>query len=175
MRGVVVRCVVALVLMPVLSACGGDDSEPEPTPIIASPTATPTPTPVESETAAAEETPEEFIERFFEASDEMHASGEDEGYLALTKGCRSCDELARTVTGIYADGGTIRNVRWEVTDIKPRAALDYDALVNVGPSKLRRSASAKWELSVGGEVSFHVRLDRVAEKLRVITMSVAAE
>ena len=179
MHRVVVRFLVPVALLALTAGCGGGDPEPEPTPIIASSTSTPTPTP--SETAAAEEAPEEFIERFFEANQVLRDTGEAKPMLALTQKCNSCDSMADGVSAMYESGGAIEGEPWTVDSIRQRGdasrVQNFDVNVDIPSSRSRSSATAAWSKRPGGlaTIDLQLRKSRGGGEWRVVTFTVVSE
>ena len=62
------------------------------------------------------ETPEEFVERWVQLSNEMQQTGETEAYLEVSRECVTCRQVAKTVQRIYARGGRIETQGWKIRD-----------------------------------------------------------
>ncbi|WP_110182301.1 hypothetical protein [Nocardioides solisilvae] len=136
-----------------LAGCA-DDPEPK----FAEPTEAASASPSESATQAAAETPEEFIRRWAELSTDMQNTGDTEAYLAITKGCRPCQDTADNISGIYAAGGSVEWGGMTVERIKTLSGGAFDVWTTSKPTRYRRSASASEKRLPGGRVKYQLVL-----------------
>ncbi|WP_310529639.1 hypothetical protein [Nocardioides sp.] len=147
-----------LVPLVLLSACSKDDPAPK------MPDATTSePSPTETSSTATPESPEAFIRRFNAANVSMQATGEPEDFLALTRGCRPCDETAEQVASFYERGGFVRWPGWEILRVKastPSSATRIEVRVDVnsGRTRYKASSSAKAVVLDGGKVTYQATL-----------------
>ena len=175
MRLRVSGAVVLAALVVVAAGCGGDP-EPILAPTLSASSTSTSATPSPSESEVVEQTPEEFIARFFAANDEMRDTGETKPFLSLSRNCASCDGLAQEVEQIYQAGGAIDGDPWIVSEVVPRGGSnDYTVLVSIPPSRSRTSADGEWVKATGGDVEFHLRLVGSDGARRVGNLTVMAK
>ena len=69
----------------------------------------PSPTPTSTSTSPTPdaETPEEFVRRWVEVSNEMQNTGKTGEYRSLSRGCRPCTAVADQVEGYFGAGGYV--------------------------------------------------------------------
>ena len=157
-RRTLARSVAALLLPALLTGCGGDSSIADP-PVQSSPTSSsPTDDPSTHETA------EHFIRRFSVVERRMENTGGITSYVALTKLCRACLELAQQIKGFYDAGGY---VHWDGWTIKRIARYHtggdswaYKVFIDSAPTSYRESATAPVKHLEGGPATEIIRLDR---------------
>jgi len=160
------RTAVAVALSSVvlsLAACSEDEPGPK---------AAEEPTAVETTPAAEQETPEEFIRRWFKASEDMQNTGDTAEYLAMAPECPSCKKLANRVTEYYADGGWIKFKGSTLGTIENYENTENRFLVPVdsGSTEYRTSKTAQTESFQGGKVEFIVTLEPVGDDWQVLEM-----
>lgn len=147
----------ALVPLLLLAACGEDEPQPK----LPEPSATPTPTASESSTAV-QESPEDFIRRFFAADERLQKSGKTGSFLAMTDGCSSCEELAALVHSYYQSGGFVRWDGWTIKAIKELNSTPQHASFRVeaisGPTEYRESAKGPLKRFPGEEGAYLLEL-----------------
>lgn len=104
-----------LLLVPLLTACGGGDSEPDgrtTTGSESTPASRPqSPSlPPEAELSADRTSPEGAIRVWVDTYDVAASNGDTAALLTLSSGaCQTCDGLARSIEQVYADGGWIKS------------------------------------------------------------------
>ena len=161
----VLRSLAALaVSLVLLVSCTNDDPDP-----ILAPSVSPTPTsdePSPTKTASEEpESPEEFIERWVDLSNDMQISGDTKAYLEISKDCRPCVSVATDVAGIYAADGFVDTRGWELIELdqgeKVEQHIDFDARVKSNPVTLKRSAGASLMKLPGGPIGIRFGLTLV--------------
>ncbi len=138
-----------------LAGCS-DDPEPRfeptrsPSPTESSPTATP-----------EAQSPEAFIREWFELNTEMQNTGETEAFLALSRGCATCEQLAARIEGMYAHGGYVAIDFQKVQSIERRAGKEFSVMVQAAPTTYREDANADVARLKGGPNEFimHVAQD----------------
>ena len=115
------RYVAMLLLVSVLTGCGGDPPPAAP-PAPASPTST-TPTPVAAPTMPEEATKNTragavaFVKYYVQLINHAQATGDTHGVeLVSADACRSCRAFIKNVHALYRDGGTIRGGAWLIRD-----------------------------------------------------------
>ncbi len=109
----------ALVMGIAVTGCTGDEPQPDPTPIVASPTESPSESPTPSESAPPEaESAKDFIRRFVAVQNEAQVTGDVKEYRSLQRKCPPCMSLADRVESIYADGGWIKTDGWKIRAIR---------------------------------------------------------
>jgi hypothetical protein len=156
-----VRRALALTLaVPVLLAGCSDD--PEPTPKMPEPTSSsPSPSPTESEEPEAE-SPEEFIRRWVEASNEMQNTGETAEYLELSGDCPQCKQVAARVEAAFDAGGFFRTNGWSILKITDRSRSAkrpvLDLRVDSAPTTLKEAKSDEVVRYPGGILVYRFRL-----------------
>ncbi len=65
-----------------------------------------------------QENPKRFVARWAAAEARMQNTGKVAPYVALSRGCRTCRQLAHTVAGYYAAGGFVHGGAWRIDSIK---------------------------------------------------------
>ncbi|WP_137293564.1 hypothetical protein [Nocardioides dongxiaopingii] len=173
----------ALALALCLGACT-DDPEPK---VEDPPSSTPSVDPVTSAPPTSEptseppsdETPEEFIRRFQAASFDMQSSGDSGPYRALTQNCRSCDNLADSVDGVYADGGTVEISPGSVHNLqilsrrKGTLVIEYD--LRIGPTVIFDRDGEVTQEFAGGVSQFQLNIRRQEGTWRVLRINTLAQ
>lgn len=159
-----VRRALALTLtVPLLLAGCSDDPAPEPKMPDPTPSSS-APSPTESETAEAE-SPEEFVRRWVEVSNEMQRTGDVDAYLKISGECRPCKQVARQVASAFEAGGYVKTKGWTVRSITDRSGGGkpiYDVRVDSAPTELKASKSGKPSRLPGGDLTYRFRLNREA-------------
>lgn len=147
------RTTAAVLAAGLLLAGCSDDPEPRFEP-------TESPSPAESSSSAAPESqsPEDFIREWFELNTEMQNTGETDAFLAASKDCATCSDLADRVDRIYTAGGAIR-IRWQrVVRVslgsRSKTIKQYEVVTETSPTVYRESAGAKTERYEGGQASY---------------------
>ena len=91
------------------------------------------------------ENPKHFITRWAAAESRMQNTGRVAPYLALSRQCRACHQLAHTVARYYSAGGFIHGGAWEVDSIKAIPASSglatYIVRGHAAPMTVRESSS----------------------------------
>ena len=95
-----------------LAACGGDDTS------VADPPISPESTTSSPTQEPQQESAEHFIRRWADAEQEMQNTGSTRKYLDMSKGCKACEVLARTVHRYYVRGGYIHWNGWDIKSIR---------------------------------------------------------
>ncbi|QCW51047.1 hypothetical protein FE634_12705 [Nocardioides dongxiaopingii] len=120
----------ALALALCLGACT-DDPEPkveDPPSSSSTPSVDPvtsaTPTSEPTSEPPADETPEEFVRRWQRELDAMQNSGDPETFLAMTRSCVSCNDLAEGIQSYYADGGYVNFAGTRLISIRSTGGTD---------------------------------------------------
>jgi hypothetical protein len=152
----IVRVLLGIAALPLvlgLTSCSEDDPEPILAP---TPTASPTPSSTATETGPSE-TPEEFIRRWVELSNEMQVTGETEEYLAISSGCRPCNLVANDVEEIHGAGGFVRTDGWEILKF----------IRSSGPAK----RPSEVETLPGGRLIERFHLERMDSSWTMINLS----
>lgn len=138
----------------ILSACGGSSSVADPpvSPSAPSPSADP----------PRHETPEAFIRRWANAEQAMQNTGRTQRYLTLSRGCRACHVLARTVARYYARGGFVHWEGWDIRSIRhyPSAAdsLSFQVRSDSAPTVYRTSGGSPEQHLPGGDITYILTL-----------------
>lgn len=149
----------ALVMGIALTGCNGDEPQPDPTPIVASPTESRSASPTPSDSATPEaESAKDFIRRFVAVQNEAQVTGDVKEYRSLQRKCPPCMSLADRVEAIYADGGWIKTDGWSIRKIERNTKDDYYIDVTSAPTKYRESASAQVKSFEGGRRRHHIFL-----------------
>jgi len=135
-----------------LPSCSDDSSSSAEPP-------SPTPSSTSSEPSPTQEaeTPEEFVRRWVEVSNEMQNTGETEAYRSISRGCRPCMAVADQVEGYFEAGGYVKTGGWSITSVKlskPGAKGRVTATVEVesAPTEYKESADADAQTLEGGSV-----------------------
>ena len=159
------RSAVALALSAVvlggMAACGQDDPEPK---VENRPTGT------ETSPAAVEETPEEFIRRWFEVSKKMQNTGDTSEYLELSEKCGPCREIAEDVSSFYEAGGWIKFQGNELGEISLYEQTEgrYLVPVQVRPTKFQTDGAAAPQNLPGGALKYIVSLEPEGQGWQVV-------
>jgi hypothetical protein len=134
-----------------LTACGGgDDSGPSADSTAlphdkASDTRSDDGSDQPSATSISQENPKRFIARWAAAEAKMQNTGKVAAYLALSRDCQTCRQLAHTVSQYYAAGGFIRGGAWKIDSVKAVPAssglLTYAVLGHAAPMTVQESSS----------------------------------
>lgn len=131
-----------------------DEPEPEFTP-----TETPSPSVTESETAAPEaQSPEEFIQEWFDLNTEMQNTGETDVFLSSSPGCKPCARLADQVEEFYDAGGFIRVKRQTVGNVDELGGGTFMVTVDAAPTTYKESSSAQPTRLGGGPNEYRIVL-----------------
>jgi hypothetical protein len=135
-----------------LSSCSDDSSSSADPP-------SPTPTSTSSQPSPTQEveTPEEFVRRWVEVSNEMQNTGETKVYRSISRGCRPCTAVADQVERYFEAGGYVKTDGWSISSLKlskPGAAGRVTATVEVesAPTQYKESAEADAQALEGGSV-----------------------
>lgn len=151
------RTLAALLAAPcVLSACGGGDTS------IADPPVSNSPTSSAPTTKPAHESPEHFIRRWAAAEKRMENTGETGPYLAISRGCRACRQLADDIRHFYSRGGFARWKGWRIQAISRDAVNGsssvFDVQVSSSPTTYRESAYGPIKHLRGGSATHQLTL-----------------
>jgi hypothetical protein len=152
-----------LALPLVLCACGNGDSVADP-PVSSAPTSSPTGTP-------HRESPEHFIRRWTKAEAKMENTGDTADYLALSRGCLACQELAHTIRQYYSAGGYVRWGGWRILSIevnsKQHDATTYAVRNRSMPTTYRKARDSSLQHFSGGVTTELLQLARTHGTWRV--------
>lgn len=129
------RAVIAAVaLLLGLSACSGEDPEPNvapPSPTSPSTTGTSAETPPEMPDAAKVMTQtgaERFVRFWFSVLSYGMVTGDTEPVQGISAaGCKSCQALIRQIDALYAKGGKVRTTGWHVAAATSNGEFNIDA------------------------------------------------
>jgi hypothetical protein len=97
-------------------------------------------------------------------SNRMQNTGETKQYLALSRGCRPCKEVADQVEGYFEAGGFVRTDGWAVEAIRvsqPGGGGQVTATVDItsSPTEYAISAGAPPQSLAGGSMVELMTLD----------------
>ncbi len=175
---------LAVALLAATAACGGDD----PPPANGSPTDSPSPSATASSTSSPSpsqteppqrESAKAFIRRWFKESQEMQVTGDTEAFLAMGKGCVTCESLAEQVATIYRQGGWIRYEGTRVLRITRGGSLggnpQWDVLTEGAPTSYKESAGSDITHLPGGPTTMRITLADAGDSWAVVRHSVVAE
>ena len=103
------------------------------------------------------ETPEAFVRRWVEVSNQMQNTGETKVYRSISRGCRPCMAVADQVEGYFEAGGYVKTGGWSISSVKfskPGAEGHVTATVEVesAPTEYKESADADAQTLEGGSV-----------------------
>ena len=162
------RSAVALVLSSVvltLAACGEDEPEP-----------TVENRPSEAETTPAavkDESPEEFIRRWFEVSKEMQNTGDTDEYRAMSAQCSYCQDTATLIEGYYAAGGHVAFEGDRIKSIRPYGKSEGQFVVKTQtlPTEYATAKGAEVQRFEGGMDRYLVTLEKMSEGWKVLDMT----
>jgi hypothetical protein len=160
------RTLAALLAAPcLLSACGGGSSVADP-PVSSHPTSSaPTIQP------PAHESPEHFIRRWAAAEKRMENTGKTGPYLAMSQGCRACQQLAEDIGRFYSNGGYATWGGWRILSISredPKGtSLVFDVKVDSLPTTYRESADGSIKHLQGGPATHQLTMQPVGRSWRV--------
>ena len=152
---------VLLLAAPLLGGCGGSDSaSADPTPHFSSAP------PTSSAPPPTRESPEHFIRRWAEAEKRMENTGKTAEYLAMSKGCKACGLLARTVAEYYGKGGYIHWNGWTIKSVQRFSGRGNHvglAVRSVSAPTTYRTSSSSPEMSLrGGPIAYQFHLSMEA-------------
>lgn len=155
-----VRRTAAAVLAAGLLLVGcSDDPEPR-----FEPTESPSPTESSSSAAPEAQSPEDFIREWFELNTEMQNTGETKAFLAMSKPCGRCKDMATQVETIYRDGGSIKIDSQEVLSVKAGARStnlkQFEVTVVASPTQLVEASGQKTQVLPGGRSTYEVTVLR---------------
>lgn len=158
---------LALVLVPALGGCNGDDPEPK---ISDSPSVTessPSPSPTATTSAPPEqESPIAFMRRWGVVSAEMQNSGATRTYQTLIDpNCEPCNKFMQLVEGYYRDGGYVKTQPWQVNRVTKRppsnpGEREFEVEVTTSMTEYKTSATAPLKTLEGGDTRLAVTLRR---------------
>jgi hypothetical protein len=157
------RTTAAVLAAGLLLAGCSDDPEPR-----FEPTESPSPTETSSSAAPEAQSPEEFIREWFELNTEMQNTGETEAFLALSRGCKTCKELASRIEGIYAAGGNVAIAYQKVQSVDARGGEEFSVMVNAAPTVFSETADSPEDRLKGGPNEFIMRITRDGKAWRMI-------
>ncbi len=156
---------VALATLPALAGCGGGGGSSAGA---GGPAALPSDSDSErpsDQTPAPgieQENPQRFIQRWAAAEARMQNTGTTAPYLALSRPCVSCRQLAHTVAGYYAAGGYIHGGAWHIDSIKAapssQGLVTYLVRAHTAPMTVRESSSSPVDHVPAGPVSYDIGL-----------------
>lgn len=150
-----------------LSACGGDDPEPE---FTAEPSSSPSPT-ASATPVAEQETPEEFIRRWNEIDRRMQNTGDTSDYLANTKGCDVCEDIAARAESLHNSGGFLRWEGRKITRIEHMGHLVYDVWFEAAPTQFREGRRGEITHLDGGPAKNRYILSRSPSGFKMTHMA----
>lgn len=136
-----------------LAACSKDEPAAEPES---------QPAPIETTPVAKEETPEDFVRRWFEVSKGMQNTGMTEDYLALASmNCEPCQAVAGDVSALYEAGGWIEFEGHRVSDVDRYKGGQHRYLVKLdsGSTRYTTAKDAPVERLPGGSGRVIVTLE----------------
>jgi hypothetical protein len=169
------RTLVALLAAPavLLTACGGASSVADP-PVSSGPTSSaPTTQP------PAHESPQHFIRRWADAEKKMENTGRTGPYLAVSKTCHSCEQLASDVSRFYAAGGFVNWGGWKILSIKPYsdngATKSYAMRAMAAPTAYQESVSGVHKTLPGGVATDLITLIQTRDAWQVVGFTKLAE
>ncbi len=155
-----VRRILAAVLtapLLTLAACGGGGGSIADPPISSAPSSS-TPT-------QQRETPEHFIRRWAAEEKRMENTGDTVAYLAMSKRCLACRQLARDIKSFYAAGGYAKWGGWQIKSIKQGGetgtGIAYEVRVQSLPTTYKESAAADVRHLKGGPSTHQLTVKRV--------------
>ncbi len=163
-----VRRTLAALLAPpfLLSACGDNSSVADP------PVSTHTTSSAPTSPPPARETPEHFIRRWAAAEKRMENTGKTRPYLAISKGCQSCQQLASDVSTFYAAGGFVKWGGWKIVSIKHYSEKgthhSYAMRARANSTLYKESASGPRKTLPGGLATDLVTIVRTTNSWRVV-------
>lgn len=167
-----VRGLVALLVTLVALAGCNDPSPPQPTPTTSTPT-TSSPTMSESTSPSPQpETAEQFIRRWVEMSNQMQNTGEVRSYLAVSRRCRACENVAKRIKTIYAAGGYVRTEGWTIVSIKNEGRVGhrrtFRVVVDSAPTEYVESSTGDvMHLAGGSGLVERLEIAKVRDSWRV--------
>jgi hypothetical protein len=147
------RTAAALLTAGLLLAGCSDDPEPR-----FEPTETPSPTETSSAAEPEAQSPEEFIREWFELNTEMQNTGETEAFLAVSRGCKTCEQLASRVEGIYGSGGEVAIAFQRVRSVDARGRDEFSVDVEAAPTTVRETSDSTVKRLKGGPNEFIMRI-----------------
>jgi hypothetical protein len=132
-----------------LTACSGDDSGARSS---GDPTALPQAKPPDQESV------KRFIKRWAAAEARMENTGRTARFLAMSRDCPLCHQLAQHISGYYAAGGFIRGGAWRIDSIEvpPRSGggIIYTVHAHQAPMTFRQSSSRPVQHFHGGPITY---------------------
>jgi hypothetical protein len=153
------RTAAALLTAGLLLTGCSDDPEPR-----FEPTETPSPTESSATAEPQAQSPEEFIREWFALNTEMQNTGDTQAFLASSRPCDVCKDMASQVRRIYADGGRIQLDRQEVLRVRTGARSatikQFDVTVEASKTRLVEAAGASEQTLPGGKSTYRVTLLR---------------
>ena len=145
----------AAVLTLATAACSADK------PQAAAPSETPpstSPSPTLATVTAAPPSPEAAIRAWFQASDQMQATGDPRRFRSLsTDDCSGCKKMAKTVEKIYSAGGYMQTPETKILSIEGRdiqGRFQYVVRAKLKPTDGRASAGAEEQHFAGGRDNY---------------------
>jgi len=134
------------------------------------------PTAVETTPVAEQETPEEFIRRWFKASKQMQNTGETSEYLELAENCSPCKQIADDIEAIYAAGGEVRFQGDQIKSVGRygKAQDRYLVKAQVLPTAYETASGAPTETFPGGAEQFVVTLRTQGSSWQVVDLHALA-
>jgi hypothetical protein len=163
------RTLIAALAAPLmlLAACGGNDTSVVDPPISpATPSSSPT-------TPPKRETPEHFIRRWARAEKRMENTGKTRAYMAISRSCTACRQLADDISGFYSAGGFARWGGWTILSLDRSGAQDgslvYAVKVDSAPTTFKRSANGHVQHLPGGPATHQLTVKVVHGSWQVLT------
>jgi hypothetical protein len=161
------RTFAALLLGPCLvSACGGGGSSVADSPVSGTPTSS-----APATQPPAHESPQHFIRRWADAEKRMENTGKTDAYLAMSRGCASCRQLAADVSHFYAAGGYVKWGGWRILSIRVNSQAGqvtrYAVRNRSLPTTYRESASGAPKHLAGGITTELLSVSKLGNHLNV--------
>lgn len=105
------------------------------------------PSPTESSPTATPEaqSPEAFIQEWFNLAVEMQNTGDTSDLLAVSSSCKACTNLADQVEAIYQAGGAIKIGSMRVQSVSKESGTTFRAVVKASATTLTRDSRSEPE------------------------------